>query len=265
MKPSNLRPLIPAWLDRLKLRPTAYRVLCHLWRRASHPANTCYPSARLIASECRINRDTVWPILTELERLELVIRKRANRRTNLYQLIIPGSVGGIHGPDPSSDLAESKGHLLAESKGHQGSPSEGTTIRGGRSTPSNVWPDSLSAEQVGAIIADNADIKPRELACAYPEIRDRFNAHRLQFAPAMYCEVRDKVRLARKSSGTTGSYHGDSTSTVQRVESLAAPDGWSEKCACIDELKTWSGRTWEGISIHYQRDIIRRIEGDAAP
>jgi hypothetical protein len=121
--------LVPAKIDDLGLTPHSFRVYAHLCRRASG-ARKCYPSVKSIARVCRINKDTVWKALKELEKIGLIKRTKGNRNSNLYLLFELSSVGLKEGvitlaETSGHDLEETKGELVAETKGSQLAESEG--------------------------------------------------------------------------------------------------------------------------------------------
>ena len=64
-------------------------------------------TAIAIATACRINRDTVWSVLSGLERKGLLVREKGAKNSNRYTL----RVGGKEGVTSSSESAESKGRL----------------------------------------------------------------------------------------------------------------------------------------------------------
>ena len=130
----NLRPLIPSWLDELKLSASEFRICAHLWRRAGKH-NTCYPGAESMARDCRLSRDTVWKALRALERRGLLQRgKSGTRNSNTYRLFTPSSNSGIGGSIKGSLLAETKGRQAAEPDGRQLAESNGPQMAesGGR-------------------------------------------------------------------------------------------------------------------------------------
>lgn len=123
------RFFIPPWLDDLKLRPIPFRVFCNLLRRAGEDGK-CYPSAQSIASDCRINRDTVWPTIKILIDEGLVTKlPKGFRQSNCYVINFPtsgnegpiaaASIGGNEGPIESPQPAETRGLQSAEKDGCQ--------------------------------------------------------------------------------------------------------------------------------------------------
>lgn len=116
-------PFIPAWLDDLGLTPVQARVLIHLWRRADHKTGKCWPSAKSIAEKCKIDRDTLWPALEELERRKLLRREVRAGTSNMFYLFPPAEGGGI-----DEGLAESAGLQSEESAGHPSPESAGQPV-----------------------------------------------------------------------------------------------------------------------------------------
>jgi sugar-specific transcriptional regulator TrmB len=109
---SDGKPFIPRWLDGAELSVQEFRVLAHLW---SHKVGYC-PAAPAIARICRINKDSVWSILTRLENRGLVERQKGFRNSNTYRLIIP-DVGGNGGVAQDDESAEIRGRVSAEMEG----------------------------------------------------------------------------------------------------------------------------------------------------
>lgn len=116
------RPFIPAWLDDLGLGPREFRVLCHLWRRGE-----THSTAATIAAVCRIKRETVFSILTELEKLGLVRREHRQGRTTLIQPVPPNGTGGRANPSPQTGhpVSPETGRDLFPQTGHHPSPQTG--------------------------------------------------------------------------------------------------------------------------------------------
>lgn len=133
----NDAPFIPAWLDDRGLDPTAFRVLCHLWRRRNHRTGDCYPSAESIAKACGIGRKAVFKWIAELEKAELLTRaKTVFRGSNHYRLKVPivpkkGTIGEPQSsPKRGHQSSPEEGRQSSPKRGHQGSPSEGSPIKG---------------------------------------------------------------------------------------------------------------------------------------
>ncbi len=119
------RPLIPIWLDELGLTPGQFRIYCNLWRRARFQTDTCWPSAPLIAKDCKLNRNTVWKHLAKLETMGLLVREKHYRNSNQYRVLKPSSVGLKQAPIQlaQTERRQSDGserRQLAQPKRHQG-------------------------------------------------------------------------------------------------------------------------------------------------
>src|ERR1700745_1964790 len=67
------------------LSPGAFRVLCHLARRAGNKA-VAFPSIRVIAKTCRMNCGTVIDAIREREQFRFVVAKRNTGRPTVYCL-----------------------------------------------------------------------------------------------------------------------------------------------------------------------------------
>jgi hypothetical protein len=140
---------IPPWVRELRLRPPELSVFVNLWSRADRDGWS-YPSAERIATDCRINRDTVWVVLKLLEERGLIRRVRVSGR-NQYQVLVPGGalrenfgckttskVGGNGRPR----LAETEG-LMARKRGGAVS----AEMEGLEGIPRKAVSDSTSAPQ----------------------------------------------------------------------------------------------------------------------
>lgn len=120
-------PFIPAWFDDAGLSSSAFRVACHLWRRADLKAGrpwTCYPSAKTIAQTCRMKRDTVFAALGELERRGLLAREQKAGGSNTYTLTLVGSPE--KGDDSQSGTSRKGGHQPSPQTGREVVPKGGT-------------------------------------------------------------------------------------------------------------------------------------------
>lgn len=180
----HLRPFIPAWLDDLDLQSAAFRVLCHLWRRADRK-NQCWPGAKSIVRACRINRDTLWPILSLLETRQLLMRTKTGGNRNLYTLLTPRGDGGKGGPtllrekaeEEGSQSAGNKGRHMAEREGYKGSPEKGiqrTSIAPGAAAPGREWNELFDAliTATGANPSETTQSAKGAVGKALKEIRD---------------------------------------------------------------------------------------------
>lgn len=84
----DLQPIIPSWLDDLKLDRSEFRILCHLWRRGE-----TFSTAKTIGEVCRINRDTVFRVLDRLETRGLITREHRKGRTTLIRPVPQTNTG----------------------------------------------------------------------------------------------------------------------------------------------------------------------------
>lgn len=129
---------IHAALDDAGLSLAAFRLYCHLSRRAGRSG--IYPAVKSMAATCRINEDTVWRALSELEARGMLERKpRPGRSTEI--ILQPPSTWrktggtGKEGAPPEfrHHPPEKEGHHPPEKEGHEvypskGNPSEGNPI-----------------------------------------------------------------------------------------------------------------------------------------
>ena len=81
--------MVPNRIFDLGLKPRDFIVYCCLLRHRDNNTRTCFPSRRLIAKECRIDRKTVDSAIENLSALGLVkkiqrYRENGTRTSNLY-------------------------------------------------------------------------------------------------------------------------------------------------------------------------------------
>ncbi len=138
-------PFIPAWLDDLCLSANQFRVICHLWRRG-----VTFSNAGTIAKMCRLKRDTVFEILSELEARGLIRRTPRPGQTTLIEPVPFGATGSngnpsrlggqveanpsrFGGQDPPRfgglDPSRFRGQDPSRFGGHKGTPSKVPPIR----------------------------------------------------------------------------------------------------------------------------------------
>lgn len=114
-------------LDDAGLTPAGFRVFCHLSRRAGKAG--VYPGVKSMASTCRLNEDTVWRALSELEERGMLERKSRPGRSTEMTLQPPSTwrkTGGTgkEGAPPEFRChpPEKEGHHPPEKRGHEGYP-----------------------------------------------------------------------------------------------------------------------------------------------
>ncbi len=73
-------PFIPAWLDDSRMPANQFRVLCHVWRRGE-----TFSTAATIAKVCRLKRDTVFKVLSDLETAGFIRRTPRSGQTTLIE------------------------------------------------------------------------------------------------------------------------------------------------------------------------------------
>jgi hypothetical protein len=121
------RFFIPPWLDDLDLKPNAFRVYCHLLRRAGDDGK-CFTGGKAISTSCRISKDTVWPTLTLLEEKGL-IRRIGKKFGASNNFLVMHSIGGNGGLNDSDAIGGNEGSIdscqSAESEGFQSAEKEG--------------------------------------------------------------------------------------------------------------------------------------------
>ncbi len=84
--------MLPNRIFSLGLKPKEFAVYCCLVRHSDREKNSCFPSRRLIAQECNMDKKTVDSAIKGLEERELVkkvCRQRENgtRTSNLYYVL----------------------------------------------------------------------------------------------------------------------------------------------------------------------------------
>lgn len=83
--------IVPNQIFELGLKPKAFVVYCCLLRHSDKNTDNCFPSRRLIADECSMDKKTVDSALKELEVRGLVkkvcrYRENGSRTSNMYYL-----------------------------------------------------------------------------------------------------------------------------------------------------------------------------------
>jgi len=144
-------PFIPSWLDDLPLKPSAIRILCHLWRRADNVTKECYPSRSSIAKHCGFSVKTVGTALKELKRLGLVTSKRRFGISNSYELFIPNKNGKVNATDNSIQSGSIIHHQSVSSLHQvigQNRPSKGTPNKGTSVSEETPFPDCCEWESI---------------------------------------------------------------------------------------------------------------------
>ena len=83
--------IVPNQIFELGLKPKEFVVYCCLLRHSDKNTDNCFPSRRLIADECYIDKKTVDSALKELETRGLIkkvclYRNNGSRTSNMYNL-----------------------------------------------------------------------------------------------------------------------------------------------------------------------------------
>ena len=83
--------IVPNQIFELGLNPKAFVVYCCLLRHSDKNTDNCFPSCRLIADECSMDKKTVDSALKELEARGLIkkvcrYRENGSRTSNMYYL-----------------------------------------------------------------------------------------------------------------------------------------------------------------------------------
>ena len=130
--PSPHLPFIPSWLDDLGLPTSHFRVLCHLWRRGE-----TFSKAETIAQICRLKRDTVFEILSNLEARGLIRRKPRPGQTTLIEPVPFGGTGENGNPPRfgGQEPPRPGGQDPPRSGGHKGSPTKATPLKKSQRAP----------------------------------------------------------------------------------------------------------------------------------
>lgn len=119
---SDHTAFIPSALDDMGLRAGPFRVFCHLCRRAGITGRA-WPSAQSIAAVCRMDPDTVWKHLGELE-LKGMIQRESRAGTSSVFIVMPESAWITSKPTRKNGvpreigLPEKSGHHPPESTGY---------------------------------------------------------------------------------------------------------------------------------------------------
>ncbi len=119
-------PFVPSELDDAGLKPAQFRVLCHLWRRGETFSNTA-----TIAKVCRLKRNTVFEVLSDLEKAGLIRRTSRPGQTTLIQPVPFGDTGRKANPSPSGIQGVTRLGIRDPSRLgiHKGNPTKATPLR----------------------------------------------------------------------------------------------------------------------------------------
>ena len=84
--------IVPNQIFELGLKPKEFVVYCCLLRHSDKNTDNCFPSRRLIADECSMDKKTVDSALKELEARGLIkkvcrYRENGSRTSNMYYLV----------------------------------------------------------------------------------------------------------------------------------------------------------------------------------
>ena len=84
--------IVPNQIFDLGLKPKEFVVYCCLLRHSDKNTDNCFPSRRLIADECSMDKKTVDSALKELEARGLIkkvcrYRENGSRTSNMYYLV----------------------------------------------------------------------------------------------------------------------------------------------------------------------------------
>ena len=84
--------IVPNQIFELALKPKSFVVYCCLLRHSDKNTDNCFPSRRLIADECSMDKKTVDSALKELEARGLIkklcrYRENGSRTSNMYYLV----------------------------------------------------------------------------------------------------------------------------------------------------------------------------------
>jgi DNA-binding MarR family transcriptional regulator len=80
---------IPALLDDAGLRPSEFRLLCHVSRRGP---KGCFDSLRTMAEICRMDKETVANALADLVNRNMLYKKTGPGRKVRYTIVHPPSM-----------------------------------------------------------------------------------------------------------------------------------------------------------------------------
>lgn len=271
MSSPDLTPLIPAWLDEYDLTTTEFRVLCHLWRRAGKKA-TCFPGAPSIIRICRVSERTLWPTLAKLEGLGLLQRKKVRRNSNSYELAInPARVTEEQQVTQSlqnsrrqslkndgvQSLKNSRRQSLQNSR-CKGIPMKETNkeARGGEAPPPSLRLVQTEAERQEARDYYRWDDATLDAAVVC------FSRHKATYPTECTHDVFMVWFTQQKPGKDFLAQHKATrpTTPAQLAAAIPKPRDWSEIIKADPDLATWSGRGWDHIPSHYQKQICAAVK-----
>ncbi len=137
----SIPPMIPAWLDDMRLTTAQFRVFCHLSRRAGKD-RSCYPGNSSIIATCRISEPTFWRVLNELETIGLITRKKRSGNSNLYSVANepPQKTRRVESEFDEGVSPKKEGWVSPKKEGCKGSPYKGSPPKEDQECASNSAP-----------------------------------------------------------------------------------------------------------------------------
>jgi hypothetical protein len=217
-------------IDDASLSPGAFRVLCHLARRAGNKG-VAFPGIRNIAKTCRMNCGTVIDAIRELEQFRFVLANRKPGRPTAYRLfpelkpgseVVPkttraeaASVAYLGNSDQSRGVTHLGNGVLptqvtgcsltnhADQVPERMEPPEGTPIRYSNKvlrSSANALTQSLSYEKEKEVTEKEEDPGYQLLTKAEPPENSSFSVTRSE---TKHWPLRERAKLRRdpRSSG----------------------------------------------------------------
>ncbi len=240
--PAPLVPFVPSWLDDAGLSCSAFRVLCHLYRRRNTKSHRCNPSVASIALTCRINEDTVWRAMRELQSAGRIRRVASPGRPNQYLLTDPptGNQGVGHPPETKGPQSlETEGRPPPENRGP-----EGIQVRESKKVCDTLPPDTHT---ISHWIDQSQGKHPKVdcLAC-WPHYADHYKGRRLS-ALGFERWCRSEHVMVRKDAPELVKQDG--------------PDGWHERLEVLHPGNRVSAerQAWATVPESTKAEILKEM------
>ena len=215
-KPLEHLAIIHSTLDDAKLSLAAFRVFCHLARRAG-VSRVAYPGIRSIVSVCGINKKTAWRALSELEQRGFLRRKGSPGRSNSYTITIPDPKGDP-GPKTDHHPTQKETHHPTQKETRKGVPMKGNDRRESNEGGKPPRTD-LSAPPHWAYLSDKQRSKLALVAGSEEAAQDfygRWLARKLQFSD-MFKTPDDAFAQASSEIARTSKAAGPKLTKVMNV------------------------------------------------
>ena len=182
-------------LDDWGLRPTVFRVLCHVARRGD-----CHASVQTISKVCCIHKDTVRKALKELVNSGLLFSKYRQGATTKY-MVNHSKIINAPPRKEGSTPCERNGVPPSEKKGGHPYESKGGKVYPTKSIPLSKSPSNMKMSRNVEVIALGKSIDRKEKEIKEYKEKNRNEHNSPQWAPGTnkkYLEMRKNFEDMKK-------------------------------------------------------------------